>query len=77
MDLKEDERELFAVLVGPRIQELTPDGDDVTGFGSKGFGGNPDRCDPNLPLRSKTSNGRSSSVAETSFRCAHKGSDPR
>ncbi len=36
MDLEEDERELFAVLIGPGIQELTHDGDDVTGFGAEG-----------------------------------------
>lgn len=36
MDLEADERELFAVLVGPGIQELTHDDDDVTGFGTEG-----------------------------------------
>jgi hypothetical protein len=34
MDLESDERELFAVLVGPGIQELTENDDDVTGFGA-------------------------------------------
>ncbi len=34
MDLEGDERELFAVLVGPGIQELTNDEDDVAGFGA-------------------------------------------
>lgn len=32
MGLESDERELFAVLVGPGIQELTDGDDDVTGF---------------------------------------------
>ena len=36
MDLQADERELFAVLVGPGIQELTHDDDDVAGFGADG-----------------------------------------
>ena len=36
MDLDNDERELFAVLVGPGIQELTG-GDEVTGFGADGL----------------------------------------
>lgn len=31
--LADDERELFAVLVGPGMQQLT-EGDEVTGFGS-------------------------------------------
>lgn len=34
MDLESDERELFAVLVGPGIQELTDNDDDVAGFGA-------------------------------------------
>ena len=37
MELDSDERELFAVLVGPGIQELTDDGNDVTGFGAEGI----------------------------------------
>jgi hypothetical protein len=36
MDLETDERELFAVLVGPGIQELTHGDDDVAGFGGEG-----------------------------------------
>ncbi len=34
MDLEGDERELFAVLVGPGIQELTHGDSDVSGFGT-------------------------------------------
>ena len=35
-ELQADERELFAVLIGPGIQELTHGEDDVSGFGSEG-----------------------------------------
>nr|WHW29257.1 hypothetical protein [uncultured bacterium] len=36
-DLEADEREMFAVLVGPGMQELKHDDDDVAGFGAEGM----------------------------------------
>ena len=55
MNLEGDERELFAVLIGPGIQELTHGDSDVTGFGESAI-----RWEPGS-LRSQLANAVESS----------------